>query len=292
MTRDPEKTTPFVKEDPKPASGGKASHKSSRGAPHREPGEKVARTVGPMFGNFEAAKKRKLPKWAAPLLGSMLLFHVVLFVTMWVKTIWDIEQLDRPKDSSDLAIAAPPPPPPPPPKGGVKPKDVTITPKKIKVHDLVQPVKIEKQEVVQQVSSGDDNGVEGGVDNGVAEAPPPIAVAPPPPPPPPPPAPPPTVAPATADANRISGEKNIVPDDVTKTEISRSGKEKLVGSFKLFITIDGNIGQVVQLKSTGFPAYDSKILNTIKSDWRYNPFTVNGKPTAVWTAVTFIYSQK
>jgi OOP family OmpA-OmpF porin len=118
------------------------------------------------------------------------------------------------------------------------------------------------------------------------------AAAPPPPPPPPPPAPPQNVAPNALDANRISGEKNIVPDDVTKTEISRSGKDKLIGSYKLCITADGNISSVVQLKSTGFPAYDSKIQSTIRGEWRYRPFTVNGKPTPVCTAVTFIYSQK
>jgi hypothetical protein len=246
-----------------------------------------------MFGNFEAAKKRKLPRWAAPLLASMLLFHVVLFATMWVKTIWDIEQLERPKNAGDLAIAAPPPPPPPPPKGGVKPRDVTITPRKIKVRDIVQPVKIEKQEVAEPVETGDPNGVEGGEEGGTVggdlTA---VVAAPPPPPPPPPPAPPQTVAPTAVEANRVSGEKNIIPDDVTKTEISRSGKDRLVGTYKLCITLTGSISSVSQLKSTGFPAYDSKIQNTIRGEWRYRAFMVNGKAAPVCTAVTFIYSQK
>src|SRR5215468_4450940 len=149
MPRDPDKTTPFDK-----------SARTSRPA--------VAHVVPHMFGNFDAAKKRKMPKWAVPLLTAMLAFHVVLFVTMWVKTIWDIEQLERPKSAVDLAIAPPPPPPPPPPKGGVKPKDVVITPKKVKVRDIVQPVKIEKQEVAPPVETGGDpNGVEGGVEGGV-----------------------------------------------------------------------------------------------------------------------------
>jgi periplasmic protein TonB len=291
--RDEEKTTPFVKDDPPSERGTKASEKSKRGDPYRDPAPPGTRTVGPMFGNFEAAKRRKLPRWAAPLLSAMLLFHVVLFVTMWVKTIWDIEQLERPKNSFDLAIASPPPPPPPPPKGGVKPKDVTITPKKIKVKDIVQPVKIEKQEVAAPVETGDPNGVEGGVEDGVAGGDlNGVVQAPPPPPPPPPPAPPQNVAPTALEASRVSGEKNIVPDDMTKTEISRSGKDKLVGTYKLCITADGNIKSVNQLKSTGFPAYDSKIQTTIRSEWRYRPFMVNGKAAEVCTAVTFIYSQK
>jgi protein TonB len=282
MTRDAEKTTPFNKDDMKAAKSAASAASTAR-----------ARAVGPMFGNFEADKKRKMPKWAAPLLGGAVAIHVILFVSMWVKTIWDIEQLDRPKNSMDLAIAAPPPPPPPPPKGGAKPKDVVITPKKVKVKDIVQPVKIEKQEVAAPVETGDVNGVEGGVEGGAVGGDlNGVVAAPPPPPPPPPPAPPQNVAPTALDANRIAGEKNIVPDDVTKTEISRSGKDKLVGSFKLCITAEGNINTVAQLKSTGFPAYDQKIQNTIRGEWRYRPFVVNGKPAAVCTAVTFIYSQK
>jgi periplasmic protein TonB len=282
MTRDAEKTTPFLKDDMKAAKSAASSASTAR-----------SRAVGPMFGNFDADKKRKMPKWAPPLLGAAVMLHIVLFVSMWVKTIWDIEQLDRPKNSMDLAIAAPPPPPPAPPKGGAKPKDVIITPKKVKVKDIVQPVKIEKQEVAAPVETGDVNGVEGGVEGGVVGGDlNGVVAAPPPPPPPPPPAPPQNVAPTALDANRIAGEKNIVPDDVTKTEISRSGKDKLVGSFKLCITAEGNINTVAQLKSTGFPAYDQKIQNTIRGEWRYRPFVVNGKPAAVCTAVTFIYSQK
>ncbi|HEX7841275.1 MAG TPA: hypothetical protein VF469_27545, partial [Kofleriaceae bacterium] len=103
MPRDADKTKPFVKDD----------HKSPKGPKGTATGH--AHVVPVMFGNFEAAKHRKLPNWAAPLLSGMLLFHVVLFMTMWVKTIWDVEQLERPKSAVDLAIAPPPPPPPPPP---------------------------------------------------------------------------------------------------------------------------------------------------------------------------------
>ena len=66
-----------------------------------------------MFSNFTAAKNRKLPPWAAPVLGAAVIFHIALFVTMWVKTIWDIEQLEKPKTGIDLAVAPPPPPSPP-----------------------------------------------------------------------------------------------------------------------------------------------------------------------------------
>jgi len=161
MARDVEKTTPFNKDDKsgarkKPDVSTPVVSSAGAGA-----GRKPMATS--MFHNFELAKHRKMPKWAVPLLSAMLLFHVVLFLTMWVKTIWDIEQLERPKNTVDLAIAPPPPPPPPPPKGGVKPHDVTITPKKVRVRDIVQPVKIEKKEEEAPPDLGDPNGVEGGV---------------------------------------------------------------------------------------------------------------------------------
>ena len=247
-----------------------------------------------MFDNFSKAKNRKAPPWAGPLLSGAVVFHIVLFLTMWIKTIWDIEQLEKPKTSIDLAVAPPPPPPPPPPPGGAKPHDVIITPKKRTVKDIVQPVKIEKQETKQEtqevgVEGGEEGGVEGGVVggdiNGALGAPPP------PPPPPPPPAPPQNVAPATLEASRIAGNKNIEPTDVTKTEIQRSGKSKVIGSFKLCLTTEGAISVVSMLKSTGFPPYDQTIMSRMRAEWRYRPFMVNGKAVPVCTAVTFIYSQ-
>ena len=79
---------------------------------------------------------------------------------------------------------------------------------------------------------------------------------------------------------------------MTRAEISQSGKDKLLGVYKLCITAEGNVASVVQLRTTGFPAYDAKIKATIRGEWRYQPFLLNGKPTPVCTAVTFIYSQK
>jgi protein TonB len=260
--------------------------------PYRDP---APPGPGPtMFGHYQEAKHRKLPRWAAPLLTGAVIFHVALFLAMWIKTIWQLDQLDKPKSTIDLAVA-PPPPPPPPPKGGAKPHDVQITPKKIKVKDIVQPVKIEKQEVKEVEDKGDPNGEEGGVEggvvggvvggdlNGVMGAPPP--------PPPPPPAPPQNVPPTMLEGSRIAGDKNISPDDVTKTEIARSGKDRIIGSFKLCLTVQGTIASVKQLKSTGFPAYDNRILSTIQGSWRYKPYNVNGKAVPVCTAVTFIYNQ-
>jgi protein TonB len=158
-------------------------------------------------------------------------------------------------------------------------------------------VKIEKQEVQKVEDQGDPNGVEGGEVGGVAggvvggDINGVVGAPPPPPPPPPPPAPPQNVPPTLLEGSRIAGDKMIVPDDVTKTEIQRSGKDKIIGSFKLCITKFGDVSAVTMLKSSGFPAYDQKIQRGMQT-WKYRPYVVNGKDVPVCTAVTFIYSQK
>ncbi len=291
-----DKTVPFLRDE---ETVGPRGNVKTAVDPYRAPGAPTARPPGgAMFGNFKDAKNRKRPAWAGPLLTGAVIFHAVLFLTMWVKSIWEIEMLERPKTQVDLAVAPPPPPPPPPPPGGARPQNVQITPKKIKVKDIVQPVKIEKQEVQKVEDQGDPNGVEGGEIggvaggvvggdiNGVAGAPPP------PPPPPPPPAAPQNVPPTLLEGSRVSGEKQIIPDDVTKTEIQRSGKDKLIGSFKLCINANGEVTSVNLLKSTGFAAYDSRITGKMRGEWKYRPYAVNGKAVPVCTAVTFIYSQK
>ena len=108
----------------------------------------------------------------------------------------------------------------------------------------------------------------------------------------PPPAPPQNVAPTVLDANRISGDKDIAPDDTTQTEIGRSGVDTISGIFKVCITPEGNINTVSASKSTGFAAYDTKIQNAIRRNWRYRPFMVNGKAAQVCTQVRFVYQQK
>jgi len=301
-----DKTTPFlrdddpvkVKMDAKKAAAADSAPAKAATDPYRSAGIPADKKAGgAMFGNFANAKARKAPKWAAPLLIGVAAFHIVLFVTMWIKSIWEIEMLERPKTKYELAVAPPPPPPPPPPPGGAKPQTPQITPKRLKVKDIVQPVKIEKQEITPVENSGpageeggEEGGVEGGVVggdiNGVMGAPPP------PPPPPPPPAPPQNVPPTLLEGSRVAGDKMIVPDDVTKTEIQRSGKDKIIGSFKLCINAGGAVTSVKMLKSTGFPAYDGKIQSKMNGEWKYRPYAVNGRAVPVCTAVTFIYSQK
>ncbi len=147
---------------------------------------------------------------------------------------------------------------------------VVIVPKKRKVKDIVQPVKIQK-------IAPEENGVEGGVEGDM------------PPPPPPPPAPPRVVAPALIEKYRISGTKDILPDDATRAKMAADKKQKVVGSWKLCLDTSGAPTLVSLLKSTGYPTYDDAIAASVRA-WRYQPIPIDGKPAAVCTAVTFIFA--
>ena len=105
-----------------------------------------------------------------------------------------------------------------------------------------------------------------------------------------PPAPPLNAPPTALERNRIAGDKNIVPDDATKNEIAKRRVPRVIGSFKLCLDITGDIADVKMLKSTGFPAYDARLQEGIRT-WKYRPFLIDGKPTPVCSAATFIYSQ-
>ena len=105
------------------------------------------------------------------------------------------------------------------------------------------------------------------------------------------------VPPTALENNRIGGggggggggTRSILPDDDTQAEIRRSGKTKVVGSYKVCVTIDGEVATVSQLKSTGFSAYDGKIIGELEAR-RYLPYIYSGDPVPVCTALTFIYS--
>ena len=80
-----------------------------------------------------------------------------------------------------------------------------------------------------------------------------------------------------------------VADSGLGVEQVRAGKDKVIGSYKLCITVDGEVSTVSQLKSTGFSSYDGKIISAMKT-WKYMPYIYGGNATPVCTAVTFIFS--
>jgi periplasmic protein TonB len=240
-----------------------------------------------MFDNYVGAKLAKRSKWVSIVLAISIVAHAGVGGALVVHSFWAIEKLTPP--DTELALGAPPPPPPPPPAGSSKPKtDVKKAVRKVKEVVQIDPNK--KPEPADKES--EDEGVEGGVEGGVAggvvggvlggveggvlggvEQPKKEE---------------PKVVPQVAlEAQRLSGEKDIQPPNDVATTISRSGKG-VVGVVKMCLTAGGTVQKLNVLKSTGYPAYDSKIKSKMH-EWKYRPFMVNGKAVPVCTSVTFIY---
>ena len=89
---------------------------------------------------------------------------------------------------------------------------------------------------------------------------------------------------------RIAGERTIVPDDLTKVAIERAGQRQIQGTFRVCIDDTGGVESVLPMRSTGFADYDRKLIGGIRT-WRYSPYSIDGQPVPVCTAVTFVYSQ-
>ena len=89
---------------------------------------------------------------------------------------------------------------------------------------------------------------------------------------------------------KIAGVKNIIPDDDTKRAIAASRVRRVTGAFRVCLDDTGRVESVLPTRSTGFAAYDRKLLAGIWQ-WAYSPYLVDITPVPVCTGVTFIYNQ-
>jgi protein TonB len=254
-----------------------------------------------MFDNFVVAKTTKRRRWKSLLISISVAVHAVALVALLIRGFWVIEKLPLPKREVTVAVAPPPPPPPPPPapskKVEVKPDKV----KRVKPMDATQPVDkpIAPEEV--DVEIVEDTGIEGGIEGGVSGGMiggvvggvlegVPGGVIDEPPPPPPEPEKPRVVAQVAVEAQRVSGEKEIRPDETTMIQMQRDGKNRTEARYMMCLTKTGDIKSINQVKSSGYPEYDRKIQSKMR-EWRYRPYLENGVPREVCTSITFIYTQ-
>ena len=85
-----------------------------------------------------------------------------------------------------------------------------------------------------------------------------------------PPAPPSPPAGAATDQHRISGDPHIYPDAATVNEMRRVGLIALRASVEVCIATTGEVTSVSISRSSGYPAYDTKLAHEI-ARWRYSP---------------------
>jgi hypothetical protein len=263
LDHDDDPTTPFAR--------GEVPLTAAEPHPYPTPG---------MFGSF--GTRRRMPRWTGPLLSAIVLGHVVVFATMWATSIWDLEGLDRPKMKVALAVAPQPPPPPPPLAGGEKPAplDVPKRPTADKPYQLEEKGPAQPPQVATSTTGpgdldgpkdGTPGGVVGGVpDNKATSEPAPV------------------VQPRQPPKDPI-----FVPTTVFEgSRVAGESTNQVKGSFKLCIDISGTVVSVKTLQSTAYPAYDQRIMHTIRTQWRYRPYQLNGAAVPVCTVVTFLYSQR
>jgi TonB family protein len=71
--------------------------------------------------------------------------------------------------------------------------------------------------------------------------------------------------------------------------ISRDRVDRVIGTVKLCVAIDGHVASAKMLQSTKYPDYDATILAAVQA-WRYQPYTLDNKPVPVCSTVTFVYT--
>ncbi len=59
---------------------------------------------------------------------------------------------------------------------------------------------------------------------------------------------------------------------------------------QLCLDDSGKPASIKLISSSCLPSYDARILQTM-AEWRYRPFEIDGRPTAICTTVTYIYRQ-
>jgi len=251
--------------------------------------------------------------------------HIGLGIFLFATGVWRIEKLDSGRADLALAVMLPPAAPEGGPPPGEKPKDPAKKQQKKKVDEVVQPTeKIDTDKITSVASEitgtgegsgsgsgsgsgtstgtcigdcpGDDivkttvqcgNGIletdeacdDGNITNGdgcsaVCTKEQKKVVL---------------VPPQVLQGLRISGETQIQAPDTVKTEMMRDGKDKTLGTLKICIATDGGISSASVLSSTKYPAYDSKLLSSVRS-WKYKPYLVNMTPMPVCSTVTFVYT--
>lgn len=257
-----------------------------------------------MFESFDRGRAYRRRK-AFILPGIFLAASALMLVQ--VRSVWSISKLAMPRNNKEIfAIGDRSTPPPAKLGGGAATPRAVSKPNKVKVTTVVQPVpkeaamaQVTTQSITDAppgpgVATGDENGELNGVGDGPAcgkAGLPPcgtdfvadVQLAPTPP--------QQTIAPTTFKANRIAGTEQIQPDDMTKLEISRSGKTRLVASVKVCVDTEGNVASATKIgPGTGFAAYDAKLLQAVQR-WQYRPFLVNGAAAPTCSVVQFIYMQ-
>jgi hypothetical protein len=95
------------------------------------------------------------------------------------------------------------------------------------------------------------------------------------------------------EAKRIAGTRMVIPNAETSAAIRRSSRSfdvRITGSFRICLDETGHVDSVLPIRSTGYASYDRQLTAGMEQ-WIFSPYTVDGQPIPVCTAMTFIFTQ-
>ncbi len=98
-----------------------------------------------------------------------------------------------------------------------------------------------------------------------------------------------TVRPDVAKGLRYAGNDQIHPPERVRVDMMHQGKQRLMPTVQICVDERGAVDKLRILKSSGFQAYDDKILGEMRN-WKYRPYLVNGVPSPMCTVTVFQYS--
>lgn len=253
--------------------------------------------------------KPKPRRWQTAVIVGSALAHAAVFAGVAIAAMWKIEKLDL-RETIDITYRVPEPQgsSAPPPADTLVAKTEPKVVKKKPPPDVVQPTIVKDPEPVTTgattaTSTGDKTGGPGGdgldpdadpsstgtcttpggcIDGNDGKPEPevkPIVVEK---------KPPPIVAPSVAKGLRYAGNDQIHPPEMVRIDMMHQGKDTLVTTVQLCVDEGGNVTTLRKLKSSGFPAYDDKILGEMRS-WKYKPYLVNKQPSPMCTVTMFQY---
>ncbi len=246
-------------------------------------------------------------------ISASVVVHAAVLGGLWVRSVWHVEKLSLPRDVGALATAMAMPEAR---AGGAPASSGVATAQRRVVRDAVQPTRAERAPAMLEpltvtvarfddgAGGGDGEPLADGIgagrvrgagndDGGCASAdrcgaPPPLHL---PPPPPPPPVVPrlAVVPPAVMRSMWRSGTTEIRPSDDDQLRMKRDKVARVTGVLQVCIGTRGEVTRVAVARSTGYPIYDARLVAAIQ-DWRYRPYTVDGKPVAACGGVTFVFA--
>lgn len=90
---------------------------------------------------------------------------------------------------------------------------------------------------------------------------------------------------------RISGETGIRPSREVQQQMVRDDVMKTSGIIQVCVATDGAVSSVTLRKSTKYAAYDEALVSGARR-WRYQPYSEGGEAVSVCGVVTFQYEMR